>query len=115
MTIPGIGLSVRLFTTTNFIAASVAVAWIFELTWPLVWLSLWFRLHPDRPGRLRRLFNRLRVREIYVAIGITMHLSIEMVLNVGPFGWATLAYYPCLFRPGELRTLAQRIAARRKR
>lgn len=96
---------------------STAVAWIFELSWPLMWLALYFRLHPDRPGRVRRWFNRLRVRTIYAAVGASMHLGIAIAMDVGPFTYVTLAFYPCLFRPQELRAawtaVSRRLRSRR--
>lgn len=94
---------------------ATALAWTFELSWPLMWLALWFRLHPERPGRLRRLFARLRVREVYAVVGFSMHLGIACLMDVGPFTYATLAYYPCLFRPKELRAAAAWVRERRSR
>jgi len=85
------------------------VAWLFEVTWPLALLALYFRLHPDRPGRVRRMFNRLRVRSVYVVVGFGMHLGIACLMDVGPFTQATLAFYPCLFRPDELRAAGRRV------
>lgn len=89
-----------------------ATAWLFELTWPLAWLALYFRLHPERPGRVRRLFNRFRVRTVYAVVGLTMHAGIAVLMDVGPFTFVTLAYYPCLFRPEEVRAGVRWVRAR---
>ena len=67
-----------------------AVTWVWEMTWPLVVFALL------RRGRA------LHIRRLYVGIGLVMHLLVSLLMVVGPFGWVTIAYYPCLFRPGEL-------------
>ena len=92
-----------------------AVTWVFELTWPLVPLALWFRSTADRGGRLRGLLNRVPIRAVYVTIGLTMHVTIFLIMEVGPFSWVTLAYYPCLFRPAELTHGWRRVVARLRR
>ncbi|MEM7158203.1 MAG: hypothetical protein AAF799_35505 [Myxococcota bacterium] len=92
-----------------------AVTWLFELSWPVVPLALWWRSTADRGGRLRRLFNRLPIRAVYVAVGLVMHLSIFALMEVGPFSWVTLAYYPCLFRASELANGWARLTGRLRR
>ncbi len=96
---------------------ATAMTWFFELGWPLAWLALYFRMHPERPGRIRRVFNRLRVRSIYAVVGFGMHVTIAIVMDVGPFTYVTLAYYPCLFRPSEVRMAGRRVVGfiRRRR
>ncbi len=86
-----------------------AVTWLWELTWPVVGLALWFRTTADRSGRMRALFNRIPLRGAYVTVGVVMHLSVTVIMVVGPFTWITLAYYPCLFRADELSRAGQRI------
>ncbi|MCA9650058.1 MAG: HTTM domain-containing protein [Myxococcales bacterium] len=90
---------------------ATAVTWLWELTWPVVPLALWLRHTAERGGRLRRLFARIPVRAIYVAIGLCMHLTSTTVMVIGPFAWITLAYYPCLFRADELRRGHARLVA----
>ncbi|HRX83860.1 MAG TPA: HTTM domain-containing protein, partial [Phycisphaerae bacterium] len=51
-----------------------ALAWIWELTCPLLLLAVYFRATPNRTGRLRRLFARIHYIPVFVAIGVTMHL-----------------------------------------
>ncbi len=92
---------------------ATAVTWLWEVTWPVVVLALWLRRHPDRGGRLRRRFVRLPIRTVYVAIGLTMHVSAGALMVLGPFSAITLAYYPCLFRAPELERGLSRVARRR--
>lgn len=91
------------------------VTWLWELTWPVVPLALWFRHTADRRGRVRAAFNRIPVRALYVAIGLCMHVTVAVVMVVGPFSWITLAYYPCLFRPHELHRAGRRLAGLARR
>jgi hypothetical protein len=92
-----------------------AVAWVYPLTqigaaitvhWEqstiFLLLVFYFRYTKDRPGRMRRWSNRWDLRKPWLLIGIGLHVSILLALNVGPFSWVSLAYYPCLFGPHEL-------------
>lgn len=88
-----------------------AVTWLWELSWPVVPLALWYRHTAERGGRLRRLFGRVPVRTIYVVIGIGMHLTSAAIMVIGALPWITLAYYPCLFRADELRRGHRRLVA----
>ncbi|MBL4685123.1 MAG: hypothetical protein JKY37_11080 [Nannocystaceae bacterium] len=90
---------------------ATVLAWLFELTWPLMWLALYYRRHPERSGRLRGFFNRFRVRSIYAVVGLSMHVGIAMVMDVGPFTLVTLAFYPSLLRPSEVRLAARGVGA----
>lgn len=80
-----------------------AVTWLWELTAPLLLLALWYRATPERPGRLRRLFNWVNYRRLFVLIGVVVHTGIFVLLEVGPFSWIMLAFYICLYRPEEWR------------
>ena len=90
-----------------------AVTWLWELTWPALPLWLWLRRHPDRGGRLRRRFVRLPIRTVYVAVGVTMHVSAGALMVLGPFSAVTLAYYPCLFSAPQLAGALSHVARRR--
>ncbi len=92
-----------------------AVTWVWELTWPVVLLALYVRSTIARGGTVRTFIDRLRLRTVYVLVGIVIHLSIMAVMVVGPFSWVTLAYYPCLFRAHELRGMARWVAERGRR
>jgi hypothetical protein len=80
-----------------------AVSWLWEVTSPLLLLALWYRATRDRPGWLRRTFNRVNFRRIFVTIGLIVHLGILVFLEVGPFTWIMLACYACLYGPEEWR------------
>jgi hypothetical protein len=80
---------------------ATATTWLWEVTAPLLLLVLWYRRTRDRPGRLRALCNRLPLRGLWVAAGVSMHVGILLLMDVGPFSLAALSYYPCLFHPDE--------------
>ena len=92
-----------------FTQIGTAVTMLFEWTSPLLALSVYWAETAARPGRLRALANRLRLREIYVIVGITLHLGISLTMQVGPFTPAMLSLYACLYPPETWRRLAQRV------
>jgi len=89
--------------------AATAITWLFELSWPVVLLSLYYRRTASRGGRLRTLMNKIDLRKVYLAIALALHGLITVALDVGPFMVATLAFYPCLFSPDELRACLARV------
>ena len=82
---------------------ATAVTMAFELLAPLYLLALYYAETADRPGRVRRWSNRLRLRWVWIALGVSFHLGIAITLRFGIFPWGMLALYPVLLRPGELR------------
>lgn len=86
-----------------------AVTWVWEVTSPLLLLALWYRATASRPGWLRRLFNRINYRRVFVTIGVLVHIGIAVLLEVGPFSWVMLSYYICLYRPEEWRRRRERL------
>ena len=74
------------------------MTWCFEIGAPLYWWFAHAQATADRPGRLRRWTNRLRLRECFVAFGLSMHIGIWVLMEVGPFSIASIAYYACLRR-----------------
>jgi hypothetical protein len=76
---------------------------LWELAAPLVLLAAYYRRTAQRPGRLRALFNRWPVRNVYVAFGVVFHLSLALTLRLGIFPFAMLACFPAFFRAEELR------------
>ncbi len=88
--------------------AATALTWFWEITSPLLLLALWYRATPERPGRLRAVFNRLNYRRLFVVFGVCLHLMIFALMDVGPFTWVTLAFYVCLYGPDEWRVLCAR-------
>jgi hypothetical protein len=96
---------------------ATAVTHLWELGAPLLLLAALYRRTSDRPGRriLRRIFLRVPVREIYVAVGVVFHLSLAFTLRLGIFPFAMLACFPAFFRPDELdRALRGCLAAGRR-
>jgi vitamin K-dependent gamma-carboxylase-like protein len=89
-------------TLSHFITQlATAITHLWELGAPLLLLAAFYRRTPDRPG-LRRLFLRVPVREIYVAVGVVFHLSLAVTLRLGIFPFAMLACFPAFFRPSEI-------------
>jgi len=88
-----------LYPLTQLATASVMA---FEYGAPLMIPLTWFHATADRPGRLRRLCNRLRLRWIWIGVGVGFHIGIAATLRLGIFPWGMLAIYPVLLHPGEL-------------
>lgn len=93
--------------------AGTLVTWVWELTAPLLILAMYFRATRDRGGRLRSLMNRVRYIEVYVLIGVAMHLGTWVLMDVGIFTWVALAYYPCILEPSRWRAWGQRFVRAR--
>ena len=108
-------------STLSHVATQLATALthLWELGAPLLLWEAYYRRTSERPGRLRRLFRRAPVRELYVAIGVVFHLTLALTLRLGIFPFAMLACFPAFFRPDELErarrwsvAASQRLAAR---
>ena len=95
--------------------AATAATWLWEATFPLLLLCFWHRATRTRGGRLRQLSNRLDLRSAYVLMGVFVHVGIWATMNVGPFSWASLAYYLCLYHHDEWARLGRRLRAPRRR
>jgi hypothetical protein len=85
-----------------------AVSWHWEHSAILLPLIFYFRASRDRPGRIRKAFNRFDLRKVWAAIGVAMHLGILFMLNVGPFSLISMSYYVSLFAPDEVRSVLAR-------
>lgn len=92
--------------------AATALTWLWEISWPVVLFAMWARRTRTRPGWLRATCNRLDVRTLYVLMGIAMHGTVEVLMNVGPFSLVTMAYYVCAFHPDELHRLGRGLVRR---
>lgn len=73
------------------------VSWAWEVTTP-VWLAA--MLLSLRPGPHRPWVRATRWG--YASVGVFFHLTVHAFMNIGPFSWASLAYYPCLVHGREL-------------
>ena len=79
--------------------------WLFEISSPLLLLAFYFRATAERPGLLRRWFNRLDFRAKYLAVGFCLHFGIELTLEVGTFFGGMMALYAACLHPEEWRAL----------
>jgi hypothetical protein len=83
----------------------------FEITFFLVPLNLYLRRHPGRGGRLRRLLARWDLRIPYLAVGVGMHVSLTVLMDLGVFSIVMLSLYPCYLHPHEARAILRKVAA----
>ena len=79
-----------------------AVTWIWEVSFPMVVAWLWWRHTRHRGGRLRRLAERVDLRAVYVVIGVTMHVTLFTLMELGPFSLITMSLYIALWHHDEL-------------
>lgn len=86
-----------------------AVTWHWETLAPSLLLFLAYHRAPFGPGRLRALSTRWDLRSWWVAVGVTLHVGILVLLDVGPFSFASLAYYVTIYPPGDWRSLGRRL------
>lgn len=82
------------FTVGTLVFECGAFAWI---------LAMYWNRTKERPGRLRRWSNKLRLRWLFTISGIGLHLGIAMTLKLGMFPFGCIALYPVVFAPDELR------------
>lgn len=92
------------------IATSSSHLW--EWTFWMVPLALYFQATRHRPGRLRAACNALDVRMIYVVFGVAFHLALVLTLRLGIFPTAILAIYPVFFHPKALLAIGRRLPRR---
>jgi len=86
------------FPITQVMTASV---WLFEVGSPLLWLAFWYRHTRSRPGWLRATFNRVDWRLLFAIFGLSMHVGIFALMEVGPFSWISMSLYISLFSGDE--------------
>jgi hypothetical protein len=84
--------------------------WSFEIAAPLLILAFYYRATADRPGRVRRFFNRIDFRAKYLAVGFALHVGIELTLEVGDFFGGMIALYCACIHPSEWINLYSRTA-----
>lgn len=81
---------------------ATATTMVFELSAPVFLLAYYFAATRDRPGRARAVFNRLRVRWIWLGLGVSFELGIAFAMRLGNFPWGMLAIYPVMLLPEDL-------------
>ena len=77
---------------------STACTWAWESSFWMVGVWLLQR-GLDRPGHLRR----LDLRSLYAMLGLSFHLGLLILTDLGPFSLICLSLYPSLYHPDELR------------
>ncbi len=93
------GWDSALFSLTQI---GTALTMAFELGAPLMGLAIYYRATAHREGRLRSAINTLRVRELWLALGIGFHIALMITIRLGIFPYGMLACYPAFFRPDEV-------------
>lgn len=78
---------------------------LYQWTYPVVLLLMWWRRHPGRGGWLGGLANRYRLEFLWVGTGALFHVILAVVMNLGIFPWAMLALYPVWLHPREWKSL----------
>lgn len=71
--------------------------WLFETSGLVFLTAALLELSEPRSPRLQKLkrfFARIHFVPLYLFFGFTMHIGIEMTMQVGPFSYASLAMYP---------------------
>jgi hypothetical protein len=86
-----------------FTQAATAFTWCWEVGAPVLLLAAWARRTQARGGAWRAAMSRVDVRVPWLAAGVLLHLSVEALLEVGPFSLAMLALYPVAWSPSEVR------------
>ena len=85
-----------------------AVSWFWEVLAPLWLLAVYYAHTREREGRVRAWFNRLRVREVFLVLGLVFHAVIHSLMNVGPFSFVSIAFYPAMYSHEELMGVVRR-------
>ncbi len=88
--------------------AATLGTWLFEVGAPVLWLAFWYRYTRDRPGTVRRWFNRLDIRSWFLLFGLGMHAGIFILMDVGAFSLISVATYTCAYHADEYRALVRR-------
>lgn len=81
------------------LGTGVTIVW--EYAAPLLILVFWGRHTASRGGRWRAFVLRWRPEYWYAAIGVVFHVGIAILLNLGIFPWAMLAFYPAWVHPED--------------
>lgn len=88
--------------------ASTAVSWIWEVTFSV---SAWWlgtgraERRIERLGAAASLWQRVRdpdVRGLYIVVGVGMHVTLLVMMELGPFSLTTMSFYWAFYRHHEL-------------
>lgn len=94
--------------------AGTLLTMVFELSAPLLPLLTWLDRNPQRGGRLGVFARRWKLRWVWLAIGVSLHLGIALSMRLGIFPFAMLALYPAFLHPDEIRAVLARLDLRGK-
>lgn len=83
--------------------AATLATWCIEHASPVLLLCAYWRATRGRGGWLRAQALRVDLRAWYLAVGMAMHLGVEMLMEVGPFLGGTMVLYAAWIAPDEWR------------
>ena len=69
----------------------------------------YYRYTADRGGRVRTWALRRDWRLGWACVGLSMHIGILLLMNVGPFSWVSMSYYFLLWTPAEWAKIGRRM------
>jgi hypothetical protein len=95
-----------------FSQVGTAVTMLYQCTYPVVLLLMWWRRHPERGGRFARFAVKYRLEMLWIGLGGVFHVALAATMILGIFPWAMLALYPAWFHPDELRALGRWVGER---
>jgi hypothetical protein len=93
------GWVAALYPLTQVATASTMM---FEGGSPLILLWTWLDRTPKQGGKLGERVRRFKVRWLWLAFGVMLHLGIALTMRLGIFSFGVLALYPVLVHPSEL-------------
>ncbi|MGC4091547.1 MAG: hypothetical protein QM756_27435 [Polyangiaceae bacterium] len=86
----------------------------FEFSAPLFLLFAYYERRRDRGGRLGEWIVRLRLRNVWLGLGVGLHLGIAASMELGIFPFGILALYPALVHPDELSAWLRKLSPVRR-
>jgi len=84
------------------------VTWTWEVTAPLLLVVVYYRAATPGGGVLRRAATVIDWRTPFALVGVVMHALVWILMDLGLFSAVSLAMYPCLWTPNEVRALIAR-------
>lgn len=72
---------------------------VYQWTYPVVLLLMYWHRHPERAGRVASFAIRWRLEWLWIGVGGLFHLILGITMNLGIFPWAMLSLYPVWVKP----------------
>ena len=94
---------------TPLLRIGTAVTWHWEQFSILLIFWFYYRYTADRGGRVRTWALRRDWRLGWACVGLSMHIGILLLMNVGPFSWVSMSYYFLLWTPAEWAKIGRRM------